>query len=156
MCRKYSLILMLFAMLTCPLAGSLLARPVGNRIKTSFTLGPAILPMPGIRFQYRWNNYLSVNSGLSYFLAAGDFNTGIYFHLPPNSINPYSWYKKNIYLPLNWWVGFKCRCCRIWNRKLFCGSRNRIWTGKNRFWQYSNRVSNHPDRLAFLIDLSVG
>ncbi len=89
MCRKYSLILLLFALLTFPLAGSLLARPVGNGINASFTLGPAVLPMPGIRFQYRLNNYLSVNSGLSYILAAGDFNTGIYFHLPLNSINPY-------------------------------------------------------------------
>ncbi|MBL7035927.1 MAG: hypothetical protein ISR93_09315 [SAR324 cluster bacterium] len=89
MYRKYSLMLLLFALLTFPLAGSSPARTGPNAIKTSFTLGPAVLPMPGIRFQYRLNNYLSLNSGLSYILAAGDFNAGIYFHLPLSSINPY-------------------------------------------------------------------
>jgi len=45
--------------------------------------------MPGIRFQYRLNDHLSLNSGLSYIVAAGDFNAGINFHLPVNSIDPY-------------------------------------------------------------------
>ena len=89
MYRKYSLVMMLFALLTFPLAGSSQAKPDRNDIKTAFTLGPAVFPMPGLRFQYRLNNHLSLNSGLSYILAAGDFNAGIYFHLPLNSIDPY-------------------------------------------------------------------
>ena len=45
--------------------------------------------MPGIHFQYRFNDHLSLNSGLSYLVAEGDFNTGINFHLPVYSIDPY-------------------------------------------------------------------
>ena len=65
------------------------AKPVGNSFTISVTLGTSVFPMPGIRFQYRFNDHLSLNSGLSYIVAAGDFNAGIKFHMPVYSIEPY-------------------------------------------------------------------
>ena len=89
MCRKCSLMMLIFALLTFLSAQNSRAKPVRNGIKTAFTLGPAVLPMPGIRFQYRLNNHLSLNAGLSYILAAGDFNAGFNFHLPTESFDSY-------------------------------------------------------------------
>lgn len=89
MIRKCSLMFSLIALTTFLSVQNPHAKPVGNRFTTSVTLGPAVFPMPGIRFQYRFNDHLSLNSGLSYIVAAGDFNAGINFHLPVNSIDPY-------------------------------------------------------------------
>ena len=89
MCRKCSLMMLIFALLTFLSAQNSRAKPVRNGIKTAFTLGPAVLPMPGIRFQYRLNNHLSLNAGLSYILAAGDFNAGFNIHLPTESFDSY-------------------------------------------------------------------
>ena len=55
----------------------------------SVNLGPAVLPVSGIRFQYWINDYLSLNAGLSYMLAAGDFNAGGNVHLPMETFNTY-------------------------------------------------------------------
>ena len=89
MCRKCSLMMLIFALLTFLSAQNSRAKPVRNGIKTAFTLGPAVLPMPGIRFQYRLNNHLSLNAGLSYILAAGDFNAGFNIHLPTETFDSY-------------------------------------------------------------------
>ena len=45
--------------------------------------------MSGIRFQYWINDYLSLNAGLSYMLAAGDFNAWGNVHLPMETFNTY-------------------------------------------------------------------
>jgi len=45
--------------------------------------------MPDIRFQFRFNDHLSLNTGLSYIVAVGDFYAGINFHLPVYSIDHY-------------------------------------------------------------------
>ena len=89
MIRKCSLMFSLIALTTFLSVQNPHAKRAGNRFTTSVTLGPAVFPMPGIRFQYRFNDHLSLNSGLSYIVAAGDFNAGINFHLPVNSIDPY-------------------------------------------------------------------
>ncbi len=89
MCRKCSLMMLIFALLTFLSAQNSRAMPVRNGIKTAFTLGPAVLPMPGIRFQFILNDHLSLNAGLSYILAAGDFNAGFNFHLPTESFDSY-------------------------------------------------------------------
>ena len=79
MIRKCSLMFSLIALTTFLSVQNPQAKPVSNRFTTSVTLGPAVFPMPGIRFQYRFNDHLSLNSGLSYIVAAGDFNAGINF-----------------------------------------------------------------------------
>ena len=81
--------MLIFALLTFLSAQNSRAKPVRNGIKTAFTLGPAVLPMPGIRFQFILNDHLSLNAGLSYMLAAGDFNAGFNFHLPTESFDSY-------------------------------------------------------------------
>ena len=147
MIRKCSLMFSLIALTTFLSVQNPHAKPVGNRFTTSVTLGPAVFPMPGIRFQYRFNDHLSLNSGLSYIVVAGDFNAGIKF-LPACELYwPFSWHKENIHLSLDRLNWFKRRCCRNWNRKLLCGSRSWIWSGKNRFWQYKNRVGSLTDRM---------
>ena len=45
--------------------------------------------MSGIRFQYWINDYLSLNAGLSYMLAAGDFNAVGNVHLSMETFNTY-------------------------------------------------------------------
>ena len=71
-----------FALLSCLTAQDFLTKPVKKDSTISVNLGPAVLPVSGIRFQYWINDYLSLNAGLSYMLAAGDFNAGAKFTCP--------------------------------------------------------------------------
>ena len=80
--RKYSLMFFFFALLSCLTAQNFLTKPVKKDSTTSVNLGPAVLPVSFIRFQYWINDYLSLNAGLSYMLAAGDFNAGAKFTCP--------------------------------------------------------------------------
>jgi len=154
MIRKCSLMFSLIALTTFLSVQNPHAKPVGNRFTTSVTLGPAVFPMPGIRFQYRFNDHLSLNSGLSYIVAAGDFNAGINFHLPVNSIDPYLGARRIFIYHLTGSIDLSAGVAGIETENYFveAGSRSWIWSGKNRFWQYKNRVGNHSVRLVFLID----
>ena len=78
-----------FALLSCLTAQNFLTKPVKKDSTTSVNLGPAVLPVSGIRFQYWINDYLSLNAGLSYMLATGDFNAGGNVHLPMETFNTY-------------------------------------------------------------------
>ena len=89
MIRKYSLMFFFFALLSCLTAQNFLTKPVKKDSTTSVNLGPAVLPVSGIRFQYWINDYLSLNAELSYMLAAGDFNAGGKVHLPMETFNTY-------------------------------------------------------------------
>jgi len=92
--RKYFLMFFFIVLLTFTAAQNSIAKPVRPGLTTSVTLGLAVIPIPGIRFQYRINDTLSLNGGLSYIIAAGDFNAGINVHLPLSSIDPYLGVKK--------------------------------------------------------------
>ncbi len=87
--RKCSLKFVLMALIIYMAPNVTIAMPIKKGLTTSATLGPAVLPIPGIRFQYRFNNHLSLNTGLSYMFAVGDFNAGINLHMPMGSIDPY-------------------------------------------------------------------
>jgi hypothetical protein len=87
--RKRSLKFVLIALIILIVPNVTITMPIKKGITTSATLGPAVFPIPGIRFQYRFNNHLSLNTGLSYIFAVGDFNAGINLHLPMGSIDPY-------------------------------------------------------------------
>ena len=89
MIRKYSLMFFFFALLSCLTAQNFLTKPVKKDSTTSVNLGPAVLQVSGIRFQYWINDYLSLNAGLSYMLAAGDFNAVGKVHLPMETFNTY-------------------------------------------------------------------
>ena len=89
MIRKYSLMFFFFALLSCLTAQNFLTKPVKKDSTTSVNLGPAVLPVSGIRFQYWINDYLSLNAGLSYMLAAGDFNAWGKVHLHMETFNTY-------------------------------------------------------------------
>ena len=78
-----------FALLSCLTAQNFLTKPVKKDSTTSVNLGPVVLPVSGIRFQYWINDYLSLNTGLSYMLAAGDFKAGGNVHLPMETFNTY-------------------------------------------------------------------
>ena len=79
MIRKYSLMFFFFALQSCLTAQNFLTKPVKKDSTTSVNLGPAVLPVFGIRFQYWIKDYLSINAGLSYMLAAGGFNAWAMF-----------------------------------------------------------------------------
>ena len=70
-----------FALLSCLTAQNFLTKPVKKDSTTSVNLGPAVLPVSGNRFQHWINDYLSLNAGLSYMLATGDFNARVNVHL---------------------------------------------------------------------------
>ena len=89
MIRKYSLMFFFFTLLSCLIAQNFLTKPVKKDSTTSVNLGPAVLLVSGIRFQYWINDYLSLHAGLSYMLAAGDFNAGGKVHLPMVTFNTY-------------------------------------------------------------------
>ena len=89
MIRKYSLMFFFIALLSCLTAQNFLTKPVKKDSTTSVNLGPAVLPVSGISFQFWINDYLSLNAGLSYMLAAGDFNAGGNVHLPMETFNTY-------------------------------------------------------------------
>ena len=65
-----------FALLSCLTAQNFLTKPVKKDSTTSVNLGPAVLQVSGIRFQYWINDYLSLNAGLPNMFAAGDFRSG--------------------------------------------------------------------------------
>ena len=82
--RKYSLMFFYFALLSCLTAQKFSYKTRQKRFNyPSVNLGPAVLPMSGIRFQYRINDFLSLNSGLSNMLATRDFNAVGNVHLCP-------------------------------------------------------------------------
>ena len=89
MIRKYSLMFFFFALLSCLTVKNFLRKPVKKDSTTSVNLSPAVLPVSGIRFQYWINDYLSLNAGLSYMLAAGDFNAWGKVHLHMETFNTY-------------------------------------------------------------------
>ena len=89
MIRKYSLMFFFFALLSCLTAQNFHTKPTKKDSTTSVNLGPAVLQVSGIRFQYWINDYLSLNAGRSYMLAAGDFNAGGKVHLPMVTFNTY-------------------------------------------------------------------
>ena len=90
MIRKYSLMFFFFALLSCLTARNFLTKPVKKDSTTSVNLGPDVLPVSGIRFKYWINDYLSLNTGLSYMPAVGDFNAGGNVHLPMETFNTYA------------------------------------------------------------------
>jgi len=84
-----ALMFLFFALPSCLTAQNFLTKPVKKDSTTSVNLGPAVLPVSSIRFQYWINDYLSLNAGLSHMLAAGDFNAEGNVHLPMKTFNTY-------------------------------------------------------------------
>ena len=78
-----------FALLSCLNAQNFLTKPVKKDSNTSVNLGPALLRVSDIRFQYWISDYLSLNAGLSHMLAAGDFNAEGNVHLPMETFNTF-------------------------------------------------------------------
>ncbi len=72
MIKNIFLLLLFSVLLTLTAAKYSFAKPAREKLTTAVTFGPVGLPIPGLRFHYRYSDLLSLNAGFSFMFAVGD------------------------------------------------------------------------------------
>ncbi|MBS1254346.1 MAG: hypothetical protein MAG581_00135 [Deltaproteobacteria bacterium] len=94
MIKNIFLLLLFSVLLTLTAAKYSFAKPAREKLTTAVTFGPVGLPIPGLRFHYRYSDLLSLNAGFSFMFAVGDFNAGMNLHIPISETETYLGAKK--------------------------------------------------------------